>query len=187
MHAAYTYTCRLDSVEKTGSAVTLHSGHVCIVTTSDYLNTCSWFSRIYRQHRTCRSVFTRLKQKNVHRFHWLWVYTNCVNMYQHTASHKKHHDSSRAVRSGSCRFYSEACHGPIGYTYQKRALGVTNTQNANELVEQNYTVWRHSLEMTLLTANIVWTLTDDIVVPDKVPVENKKQLVAANLIILKKV
>lgn len=63
----------------------------------------------------------------------------------------------------------------------ERAIDLVITPKTHELVKDNYNVWRSSLEITLLTANMAWTITEDQVIPEEFPNHHKPQLIAAVL------
>lgn len=62
-------------------------------------------------------------------------------------------------------------------TATKRALNLVSTTKSLERVDDNYTIWGRSLEITLLTSNIAWKITDDLVISDKFPTDHKQKLV----------
>lgn len=66
-------------------------------------------------------------------------------------------------------------------TTTEQALDLVLKPNSRELVENNYTLWPRCLKITTLTANLGWTITDEVVVTEKFPQHHKKQLLEAVL------
>lgn len=59
-------------------------------------------------------------------------------------------------------------------TVTELALDDLSSPAAYELVEDNYSARKRSLEMLLLSADLEWAIKDPIVVPAEFPVNHKK-------------
>lgn len=69
----------------------------------------------------------------------------------------------------------------VTLTETERVLILVSTPNTHELVEDNYTIWRRRLEITLLTANLAWNITEDQDISEEFPNHHKPQLISAVL------
>lgn len=69
----------------------------------------------------------------------------------------------------------------VTLTEIERVLDFVNTPNSHESVEDNYTVWCRSLEITVLTPKLECIITDELVIPYYFRQNHKKELLVAVL------